>query len=171
MEQELAVGLTPIDSLEIWEGNLENPAEGNEKKSSASKEGLKERDQMQRVFRPQGVMLKLDLNEEHWLTFGMDDKVPAILYTSYAYLAKRPVETAARLPEASQLRLSGLLWPEAKERWARTCYATREQMGNGQIILFAGEPFYRAHHYGTVRLLINSILLGPGFGARAAAPY
>ncbi|MBS1272151.1 MAG: hypothetical protein MAGBODY4_01290 [Candidatus Marinimicrobia bacterium] len=32
------------------------------------------------------------------------------------------------------------------------------------MILFAGEPFFRAYTYGTARILANAILLGPGFG-------
>jgi len=66
----------------------------------------------------------------------------------------------------SFLRLSGLLWPEARKRWKETAYLTREGLGKGQIILFAGEPHFRAYFNGSGRLLINAILLGPGFGTR-----
>ncbi len=76
------------------------------------------------------------------------------------------MQTSARLSEASQLRVSGLLWPEAGERWEKTAYATREAYGNGQVILFAGEPNFRSYFYGTGRMFINSMLLGPGYGAR-----
>ncbi len=71
----------------------------------------------------------------------------------------------------SFLRLSGLLWPEARKRWKETAYLTREGLGKGQIILFAGEPHFRAYFNGSGGLLINAILLGPGFGTRQTEPW
>jgi len=66
--------------------------------------------------------------------------------------------------EKDKLRISGLLWAEAKERWAQTAYVTRKSSGKGQIILFAATPNFRSYFYGTTRMLINAILLGPGMG-------
>ncbi|MCB0292278.1 MAG: hypothetical protein KDH97_18625, partial [Calditrichaeota bacterium] len=86
--------------------------------------------------------------------------------TSYAFLSRPPVETPGRFAKAVDLRLSGLLWPEARERWEDSAYLTREALGKGQIILFAGEPNFRAYFHGTARLLINALLLGPGLGAQ-----
>jgi hypothetical protein len=66
------------------------------------------------------------------------------------------------------LRLSGLLWPEAAERLASSAYLTRERLGNGQVILFAGDPVYRGAALGTARLFANAVVYGPGCGARKA---
>jgi hypothetical protein len=65
------------------------------------------------------------------------------------------------------VRMSGLLWPEAAQRIANSAYLTRERMGNGQIIMFSGEPIFRGATLGTNRLLLNAIVYGPGMGARA----
>jgi hypothetical protein len=81
-----------------------------------------------------------------------------------AFLSKDPVETAGRFSEAPRLRIAGLLWPEARDRIARTAYATREPKGQGQIILFAGDPVFRGGFRGSERLLVNAILLAPGNG-------
>lgn len=97
--------------------------------------------------------------------------MPAIIYSSFAYLTKKPVQTPARFDEQDKLRLSGLLWPEAKKRWAETAYATREASGKGQIILFAGEPNFRSYFYGTTRLLLNAMLLGPGMGTSVGVDW
>jgi hypothetical protein len=86
------------------------------------------------------------------------------MFTSSVFLARDPVRTPARFAAPVELRLSGLLWPEARDRWARSAYTTRESKGKGQIILFAGEPGFRGYFAGTERLLINAILLGPGWG-------
>lgn len=169
---EVNVGQMKIDSLSIWE---KSPVpEAADKKAGGSKSSgraLAAKDARQRLFMPQGAMLRVDLNREHWLNFGLDNKVPALVYTSYAFLSKRPVETPARLAAGKNLRISGLLWPEARARWEKSSYATRESMGRGQIILFSNEPNFRAYFYGTTRMLLNAILYGPGFGSRAAVDY
>ncbi len=73
------------------------------------------------------------------------------------------------LPEDKDLnvRMSGLLWPEAAQRIANSAYLTRESVGRGQIIMFSGEPIFRGATLGTNRLLLNAIVFGPGMGTRA----
>jgi len=171
LERETTAGKTPIDSLAIWEGkNLATITE-KIKKSKVDTSKISELDQQQRTFQPRGAFLNLRLDTEHWLTAGMGKRVPALLYSSFAYLSKKPVETVGRFSDGKNLRLSGLLWPEARERWQHTAYLTRESLGSGQIILFAGEPNFRSYTYGTARLLINALLLGPGCGAHQSVPW
>ena len=71
----------------------------------------------------------------------------------------------------NDLRIAGLLWPEARARWAETAYATRESSGKGQIILFAHEPNMRAYFYGTRGMFMNAVMYGPGFGTSFDTPY
>ncbi len=157
---------TPVvDSVMIWEGR--RPAGDTarvEKTPPPNERELLLADERMRLFMPRGTIMRVDLDAEHWLTFGAGDRVPAILFTQNAFLSKEPVQTPARLADYEHLRLSGLLWPEARERWARTAYATREARGKGQLILFTGEPEFRSCFYGTERLLLNALFLGPGFG-------
>jgi len=70
------------------------------------------------------------------------------------------------LPEGHdmRLRMSGLLWPEAGARIASSAYLVRERVGQGQVILFAGEPTFRGATLGTRRLLLNAVVYGPGMG-------
>jgi len=161
-----------IDSASIWgEGTSGPEEEQRQEKSEKSLEKLWEEDEELRLFMPRGVFMNTRLHPEHWLAFGMGESVPVHTYTSYAYLSQEPVETVGRLSSESDLRVSGLLWPEAKERWAQTAVITRERSGNGQIILFANDPFFRAYTYGTARILANAILLGPGFGTSVPVPW
>ena len=168
-----------IDSLAIWEwrGSIINnyietqQTEINNEIKQTEKmdeKELAEQDKQKRLYKPQGAILHVDLDEKHWMNFGVGEKVPAMVYTSYAFLSRKPVQTPARFSKASQLRLSGVLWPEARKRWEKSAYATREEIGKGQVILFADEPNFRSYFYGTTRLLINSLLLGPGFGTQQA---
>jgi hypothetical protein len=161
-----------VDSLEVWEGKGSGKKEEKvESKQEIEEQELIRRDEWMRLFMPRGAILNAELDEEHWLAFGVGERVPAIIYTSFAFLSRDPVETAGRFSNEASLRLSGLLWPEARERWANTAYLTREEVGRGQVILFAGDPNFRTFFYGTRRLLVNSLLLGPGFGTKRTVPW
>jgi hypothetical protein len=115
--------------------------------------------------------MRVELDSEDWLAFGMKAQVPAILYTSYAFLSDDNVKTTARFADQNQLRISGLLWPEARTRWAKTAYAAHEPSGKGQVVLFAGDPNTRGYFYGTRKMLVNAIMYGPGMGSRFDGPY
>jgi len=167
-----------VNSSMIWNYASDKEEEPKESKKAEEKqkenkemEKLKKEDERLRLFMPRGVILWADLDQENWLTSGMDDKVPVIFFTNFAFMSKSPVQTAARLCDADSLRLSGLLWPEARERWAKTAYLTRESLGKGQLILFAFQPDFRGYFYGSERLLINALLFGPGLGTTRPAPW
>jgi len=172
LEIERKATQVAIDSLAIWE--IKKAVADTARSTKAPPRDEKElalEDERMRLFMPRGAILSVALDPEHWLAFGAGEKVPAVVYTSYAYLSKDPVQTPGRFAEGDRLRLSGLLWPEARERWANTAYVTRESKGKGQVILFAGEPNFRGYFHGTERLLLNALFLGPGFGTSRAVPW
>lgn len=167
LEKEQSIKSIIIDSVEIWEGKIKKEEKSdNEKKQKVDAKELAKRDSDNLKFMPQGAILKANLNEEHWLNFGVGSRLPVLYNTSYVYLSKPPVQTAARIDDAKNMRLSGLLWPEARERIEHGAYLTREPNGKGQVILFADEPNFRSYFYGTAKQLINAVILGPGYGAR-----
>jgi zinc carboxypeptidase len=170
MKNEYSKNVT-IDSLEIWEGTSETISTTKATNDKVDLNLLKEKDANKIKFMPRGTILNVDLNEESWLTYGVGSSVPAILYSNYSLLSKTPVQTIVRFADEKNIRLSGLIWKEAKERLANTAYLTREKIGNGQLILFAGEPNFRAYFHGTTRLLLNAILFGPGFGANQPVEF
>ena len=167
-------GQVQIDSLALWvkepeKTNYSTPPKSKEKETVPKvkgKEGLREWDNWLQRFRPKGTILRTEADMEHWLCFGAGARVPVIISTGYVYLAKDPVQVPVRFAERNRLRVSGLLWPEARDRWANTAFATRERKGKGQIILFAGEPNFRGYFRAPARLLLNAMLLGPGFGTQ-----
>lgn len=161
---ELSYEKIKIDSVKIWSKTEIEKSEEEKKVAVPDIKSLERQDEFLRLFMPRGAIMSVDLDDEHWLTFGLSKKTAAIMFTSNAFLSKSPVQTPARFSDYKNLRISGLLWPEAKERWQRTAYLTRESMGSGQIILFAGEPIFRGYFHSTERLFLNSLLLGPGWG-------
>ena len=92
--------------------------------------------------------------------------VPALHNTPLAHFTEN-VDVPARLAPADRLRLSGLMWEEARARWAETVYVARDGYGSGQTIVFAGPPNFRGYYHGSERLLLNALFLGPGFGTAA----
>jgi hypothetical protein len=154
-----------IDSLTVWEpSDFSLPAAAEKDKPNLKV--LQEADKRGREFAPQGVILNIKLNPEHWLSYGMKNRAAAFFSSARVLMSKKPVETPTRFAGFKNLRLSGLLWPEAGARLANSAYLTRERFGGGQIILFAAHPDFRAYFYGSYRLFLNAVFFGPGHGTR-----
>jgi hypothetical protein len=139
--------------------------------SKPTLEHLKRADARLRRFYPQGALLRADVDQDDWLTAGVPARLPILLDNSRALIARAPVRVPARFAEKDSLHLSGLLWPEAADRIGRTACVTRERVGKGQVILFAGDPTYRRATLGSERLVLNALLLGPGLGTQRPAPW
>ena len=161
-----------IDSVAVWEGKGTPPdtARGS-KPATGDEKSLAELDERARMLMPRGAILRVGLDEENWLAFGAGPFVPAHVFTPHAFLAKYPVHVPARFAGAGDLRVSGLLWPEARSRWAETAYVMREGRGSGQVILFADDPVFRGMYAGTTKLLLNALFLGPGWGTARKAEW
>lgn len=173
-ERELAAGQTRIDADALWKATFTPsareaapapPGEADKSAAPASKQALEAEDAWMRRFEPRGVMLRGLVDQDSWLTLGYPDEIPVYFEGDHALMARSPVSTAIRLARGDTLRLSGLLWPEARARLATTAYVTTESVGAGQVILFAAPPSYRAHYIGTARLFANAIVYGPSLGA------
>ena len=172
-----------VDPEIVWGG--EPPAEGSGEpdgpdgeetgarstEQSDDPEALKRADEWNRIFQSRGAIVAASVDREHWLCFGLPDRLPVLIWGGYAYVSRHPVSTPVRLVDESHLRLSGLLWPEARTRWAHTAYATVERVGDGQVILMATDPFFRGYFEGSGRLLANAVILGPGMGTSQPLPW
>jgi hypothetical protein len=142
---------------------------GKEKPEAAD---LERGDERLRRFMPRGSLLRIDLDPEAWLAWGLGrDDLAVFMDAGDTLVAEPPVQVAARFAGLDRLHLGGLLWPEAAGRIAKTAYATRESVGRGQVILFADDPDFRSWTLGTRRLLLNAILYGPGLGTRWSSPW
>ena len=187
-ERERSAWHIEVNADDVWLDKPTHPTaeEGAAKKEEASSgkkanendlEVAKRWDQWARLFRPNGAFMAASFNPRHWLTFGLSgfeqerNQLPVMFSGDSALMSKYPVHTPVRLDEADDLRLSGLLWPEARQRWQSTAYATVERVGYGQVILFASDPFLRGYTEGTGRLLLNALIIGPGMGTSQPVPW
>ena len=140
--------------------------------SKADEAALSAADRRLRSFMPsRGAHLRVELDPELWLSWGVPSDLPVLVRTDGALVAAPPVEVPARFAALDELHLGGLLWPEGAGRLAETAYATREGVGRGQVILFLNDPEFRAWTVGTRRLLTNAILYGPGLGSSWSTPW
>jgi len=123
-------------------------------------------DAWMRRFSPVGAMARGLVDQTHWITAGARAAMPVFVAGSTAFIAPDGVTVPVRLAAADKLRLSGLLWPEARARLEKTAWATVESRGAGQVILFSVSPVFRGQHPGAARFLSNAVVFGPSLGAR-----
>ena len=128
-------------------------------------------DRRLRSFAARQVHLRIELDPELWLSWGLPDELPVLATARDVLVAAPPVEVPARFATLDRLHLGGLLWPETAGRVAETAYVTRESVGRGQVVLFPNDPEFRAWTVGTRRLLTNAILYGPGLGSSWSTPW
>ena len=177
VERERAARAVEIDEALVWNGPVESPSDiekNDTEKKDEKKDDKKvtaEDDERARLFSPEGATLRASVNTEAWITSGFEGALPVMVSGSDAFLAKDPVTTAVRLDPTASLRLSGLLWPEARERLANAAWLTVERKGAGQIVLFAAPPAFRGYHLASARLFANAVVLGPGLGASQPAGW
>ena len=155
-----------------------------------TKDQLEMRDKWQSLLMPSGAFVAARADNKHWLTFGTDNILP-VLYSNYPILMtggsseailrigelvpnknidKNRAINWSHIPKGYDMnvRMSGLVWPEASQRIANSAYLTRERVGKGQIILFSGEPNFRGSTKGTNRLWLNAVVYGSGLGTSAS---
>ncbi|MDH3891651.1 MAG: M14 family zinc carboxypeptidase [candidate division Zixibacteria bacterium] len=173
LQRQTAAEAPQVDTMALWHPDKVAPEETKAEDKGAPSMDQKMRedhDQWVRRFRPRGVYLRGVVDTEDWLAFGVNEKLPVLVSTDVALMTGSSVTTPVRYAAAGDVRLSGLLWPEARQRWASTAWATRETKGKGQLIMFATDPNFRAYNWGTRALFVNAVLYGPGMGSRTE-PY
>jgi len=111
-----------------------------------------------------GAILRVILDEEHWLAAGTDGEIGALVDGSRVFRPLTLDEGAnvGRYGELDDLVLSGIVWEEARPQLASKAFLMHERVGSGQIVAFAEDPNYRAYTEATELLFINAVVLGPG---------
>ena len=180
----LDINSTNTNRLDL---NINYPWEQSDNKLNQNQ--LEKRDAWQSLFMPSGAFVSGRIDDMHWLTFGTIDTLP-LLYSDLPVLMSDASSKAvirigelvdnpnnksyksinwSDIPPGKDLnvRMSGLVWPEASARIANSAYLTQESYGKGQIILFAGEPNFRGSALGTNRVWLNAVVYGSGLGTRS----
>ncbi len=115
--------------------------------------------------RTPGALLRVTLDPEQWLAFGLGPFVDVVgqdrdIYTPITLDQGQNVGVYA--PRAELLQ-SGFAWDDKLDQLARKAYLVHESHGRGHVVAFAEDPTVRGFVEGTDLLLLNAVLLGPAF--------
>jgi hypothetical protein len=107
-----------------------------------------------------GAVLEARVDLTHPLAFGYQEETLALFRT-----ASRPMEASDNPYENVALYtaepwLSGYLSPRNQERLAGTAALTAARVGDGAVIRFADDPFFRAYWRAPSRLYLNALFVG-----------
>ena len=186
LSKNISIDLDYVNSNKI-STDISYPWEETENRIDS--DTLKKRDKWQSLFMPSGAFVSGRIDDKHWLTFGTIDTLP-LLYSNFPVLmtgsgSKAVIRVGELIKNTNEdtyktinwsdipagndlnIRMSGLVWPEASARIANSAYLTQERYGKGQIILFSGEPNFRGSSLGTNRLWLNAVVYGSGMGTSA----
>ena len=111
-----------------------------------------------------GTIFRATLDTTHWLTMGYErDRMPAFIEGDVFW---KPSKSGANVvtftDPVESLVLSGFTWPDNTARLLKgTTWAVVENQGSGRVVLFLGDPLFRAFWRGPARMVTNAILMGP----------
>jgi Zinc carboxypeptidase len=110
-----------------------------------------------------GVIVRVKMNMEHWLSSGTDGDVQAMVEGDRVFkplTLDRGTNVGVYADEAS-LVASGLVWPDVRKQLARKAFLMHQPSGQGHVITFAEDPNFRGFTELTQLLLMNAVLFGP----------
>ena len=106
-----------------------------------------------------GVLANIEVDQEHWLTAGVNKNLTAIAYGNdiYTPIKLESGKNVAWFSDAENVLASGYLWAENKKQLAYKPYLIHQPMGRGMVIAFTQEPTTRAYLDGLNVMLMNTI--------------
>ena len=127
----------------------------------------------QRAIQPQreqpelvpGAILRILLDEDHWLAAGTDGEIQAMAESTRVF---SPIKldrgrNVGLFAPKDRLLASGLIWDVALNQLPQKAFLIHQPVGQGHVIAFAEDPNYRAYAEMTQFLFINAVLLGPAY--------
>jgi len=106
-----------------------------------------------------GVLLRADVDQEHWLTAGIHTELHSIFTGADMYTPLRITDgrNVVSFSNKEQVLASGYMWQENHEQVAHKPLVMVQAQGRGMVISFTQEPNYRAYMDGMHVLLMNAI--------------
>jgi hypothetical protein len=105
------------------------------------------------------------LDRTHWLTNGHENRRMTVMLEGGTFLTlSKEGANVAVFPQTGTLHRAGFVWPENTERLLRnTALLVEEPVGDGHLVLFANEPLFRGWWRALDKMVMNAIVLGPGY--------
>lgn len=116
--------------------------------------------------RTPGAIVKVNLNQNSFLSFGCSPTVAAQVRSNTIYIPYKDDDrkNVGLFANKNELKLSGYIWPETEGFLAENAFLFNEPFGRGKLIMFTEDPNFRASYDGLNKLFLNAILLGPSRG-------
>ena len=110
-----------------------------------------------------GVIARVHMNMEHWLSSGTDGEVQVMVEGDRVFkpLTLDRGTNVGVYADDAKLVASGLVWPEVRRQLARKAYLMHQPVGQGHLVAFAEDPNFRGFTELTQLLLMNAVLFGP----------
>ena len=109
-----------------------------------------------------GAIFRATVDRTTYLTYGLEDEnLPVLISSGYFFrFSKEGTNALVFEPKPTKpLTISGFVWEGNTEKLLKgTAYLIDEPTGNGHVILFAEEPFFRGIFRSMTRPFFNSIL-------------
>jgi hypothetical protein len=112
-----------------------------------------------------GALLRVRLDEEHWLAAGTDGLIQAIVDSRrvFAPLRLDQGRNVGVYEVEEEVVASGFVRDASRALLAQKAFLMHEPRGRGHVIAFAEDPNYRGYAEATELLFMNAILLGPAY--------
>ncbi len=106
-----------------------------------------------------GVLANIEVDQEHWLTAGVAEKLVTVAYGRdiYTPIKLDSGKNLAWFVGKEEVLASGYLWEENKAQLAYKPVLIHQPLGRGMVIGYTQSPTYRAYVEGLNVLLTNSI--------------
>lgn len=113
-----------------------------------------------------GAILRVRLNEDHWLSSGTDGEIQALVEGTRVFSPirlDRGSNVGVYGKHDDRLLASGWAWSDSLGLIQQKAFLIHQPMGRGHMIAFAEDPNYRAYAEVTEFLFINAVLLGAAY--------
>jgi len=158
-------------STELRDGRPDRPAPAGQQPAGDTRAAPPEKYDYDAAITPQrerpeatsGVIARVLMNKDHWLSSGTDGEIQAMVEGDRVFkpLTLDRGTNVGVYAEESKLVASGLVWPEVRKQLARKAFLMHQPVGSGHIIAFAEDPNFRGFTEITQMLLMNAVLFGP----------
>jgi hypothetical protein len=118
-----------------------------------------ERERKSRLEEIPGTILRVHLDNSHPLGFGYDTSIAVFKTSSTMFELSEHGYNVGIYPEHA--RLSGYMSAENEKFLSGTPFLVHEQIGAGNVVLFADDPNFRLFWQGLNKVFLNSVLLMP----------
>lgn len=114
-----------------------------------------------------GAIMRATADLTTHFTYGLDEEfLPVLLSSSYFFRLSKEGSNVIIFEQSPKkpLTISGFVWEGNTEELLRgTAYMIVEHRGQGNLVMFAEEPFFRGFFRSMTRPFFNSILFRKGF--------